>query len=475
MLNLKRIDLGKDEAEQDANLHRYFVKTPAYNACLEGKKYIVLGRKGSGKSAIFTLLNDELSKENLTIQITPDQYAWSTLRSYKEVGISVEHAHTNAWKLTILSAVIWKLNDMNMLKSTSKLVPYYKYFKDNYDPSDKNWFLNIAEKAKQVLEKVKIEGISFDFSSSIGTPLKIVNELKLLLKNEWPNGVKVFVLFDRLDDSWDASDDSRYLLVGLFKAIAELNAHFSGLFSCITFIRSDIYNSLIFDDQDKIREYEQNIIWNTATLKTLICERVRVSLETTEDDSAIWKQLFSEKSYRSKASPEKYLIDRTFKRPRDLISLVRLAIEKAIENNHECIETTDTRLVEEERYSESKYRDLIIENQKQYPYIKDLLDAFSSRLHIISIEDLRQICADTIKRKNIDVTIEQLIRFLFSIGFIGVKRKGRAGVRQRGEEPIFYSYDDSTLNPIAYSEFYIHTALRIYLNITEKRQVKKGA
>ena len=472
MLELKNIDFGKDEAEQDINLHKYFLRTSAYTACLSGKKFVVIGRKGAGKSAIFTLLNDELSKTQSIIQITPDQYSWSTLRSYKETGISVEHAHTNAWKLTILSSIIWKLTETQALKPSGKLISYYKFFKEYYNPSDNNWFLNITEKAKQILEGVQIDGFSFDFGSSVGTPLKIVNELKVILKSEWPKSQKITVLFDRLDDSWDATDDSKYLLIGLFKAAAELNSFFKDMLSCIVFIRSDIYNNLIFDDQDKIREYEQQIIWDSESLVKLICERVRVSLSSEKTDEDIWNSMFSEKSYRSKASPEKYLIDRTFKRPRDIISLVRSVVEKAIENNHDRIETTDTRLVEEEKYSESKYKDLIIENQKQYPYVKDLLDSFSSRLHIITMEEIRELCDTFIQKKKIDSSPDQLIRFLFNIGFLGIKRKGRAGVKQRGGESIFYSYDDPTLNPLSYTEFYIHTAMRIYLNITEKRKQK---
>lgn len=47
-------------------------------------------------------------------------------------------------------------------------------------------------------------------------------------------------------------------------------------------------------------------------------------------------------------------------------------------------------------------------------------------------------------------------------------------MKQRGGESIFFSYDDPSLNPISFNEFYIHTALRIYLNVTEKRKLKKA-
>lgn len=56
MLELSKIDLGKDEAEQDERLKEYFLKTTSYENALTGKKTIIVGRKGSGKSAIFTLI-----------------------------------------------------------------------------------------------------------------------------------------------------------------------------------------------------------------------------------------------------------------------------------------------------------------------------------------------------------------------------------------------------------------------------------
>ena len=52
MYDLCKIDLGMDEAEKDQRLQEYFLKTGSYQKALEGKKTIILGRKGSGKSAI---------------------------------------------------------------------------------------------------------------------------------------------------------------------------------------------------------------------------------------------------------------------------------------------------------------------------------------------------------------------------------------------------------------------------------------
>jgi len=144
-MNLQNIDLGKDEAEQDQRLKEYFLKTTSYQNALLGTKTIVIGRKGSGKSAIFTLMRSELEKAGtLVIPITPDQYSWSALRDYQEQGILPEQAHTNAWKFTLLSAIVWRLNEDGLVASGSKLVKYYQMMRDSFVPKKEDWFLGIV-------------------------------------------------------------------------------------------------------------------------------------------------------------------------------------------------------------------------------------------------------------------------------------------------------------------------------------------
>ena len=244
--DLSKIDLGKDEAEQDQRLQEYFLKTSNYRNALAGTKTIVIGRKGSGKSAIFALMQVELEESGaLVIPITPDQYSWSALKDYEEKGILPEQAHTNSWKLTLLSSVVWKLNESNLVSESSKLLKYYKYMKDAYVPTPDGFF-NIVEKIKKILSGVKTQWVSFDFgeTGTVATPLKVTEELKTLLHAEWPQGKQVRILIDRLDDSWDASEKSQHLIIGLLKAANELNAAFSGKIIVTVFLRSDIYDNL---------------------------------------------------------------------------------------------------------------------------------------------------------------------------------------------------------------------------------------
>lgn len=483
MYELQRIDLGKDEAEQDQRLHDYFLKTQHYKNALEGKKTIVVGRKGSGKSAIFTLMRTELEDAGVVvIPITPDQYSWSALKDYKEQGILPEQAHTNAWQLTLLSSVVWNFSEKKLISRKSQLTKHYQYLRDSYVPTQ-NWFLNIVEKVKRGFHHIKNiklgpSGVDIGLgeTGSIATPLRVIEDIKEALLKEWPQGKQVRILLDRLDDSWDASKEAQYILIGLLKSANLINANFGGKLVVTVFLRSDIYDNLFFSDQDKLRQNEESLSWSNDDLKAVVCERVRVSLELQNSDkNEIWQNLFSKKLYRSQASAEKYIIDRTFKRPRDIISFVRFALEMAIKNGHGVIEPEDTRQCEEQKYSQSKYKDLIIEHQNQFAYIKDLLDSFSNSPHKWSKDELSRHLDDFIKTHSLPpYQSVQLLRQLFVWGVIGIKRVGRAGVKQRGGAHFYYYYDDPAINPLIYNDYYMHPSLRHYLNISEKKERGAG-
>ncbi len=334
--------------------------------------------------------------------------------------------------------------------------------KDAHVPTEE-WFQNIVHKSKNLLGSVKSEYLSFDFGPE-GTPLRIINEIQDLLIREWPSDKRIRILIDRLDDSWDASEEAKYLIISLLKAANRINGLFKGKVIVTIFLRSDIYDGLYFEDQDKLRQNEEILRWDNEDLKAVVSERVRVSLGLNRSISnpEIWSNLFSPKRYRSKASAEKYIIDRTFKRPRDIISFIRLALEVAVRKNHSCIEPLDTRSAEEDIYGQSKYKDLIIENQKQYPYVKDLLDFMSSSL----LKQSREELLDKLSRF-IEVYIirekqpNQLLRQLFQWGVIGAELKGGTGIKHKGGTRYVYYYENPSINPLNFRTFHIHPDLPI--------------
>lgn len=51
-MRISTINWGDDSAEKDPHLLHYFIQSPAFQRLKNKQKNIVLGRKGSGKSAV---------------------------------------------------------------------------------------------------------------------------------------------------------------------------------------------------------------------------------------------------------------------------------------------------------------------------------------------------------------------------------------------------------------------------------------
>jgi hypothetical protein len=98
---LEKIDFGHIEAEADHNLIRYFVETDSYDRIYKEKMYVI-GRKGTGKSAICTTLG-KLKLDWLVVSsLNFDDYPWQIHHKVKDESSSKEFAHVNTWKFIIL-------------------------------------------------------------------------------------------------------------------------------------------------------------------------------------------------------------------------------------------------------------------------------------------------------------------------------------------------------------------------------------
>lgn len=105
---LQQLDFGASAAENEMrNLQSYYLKTDAFNKALRGEVQLVVGRKGSGKSAIFLQIRDkERSKSgNVVLDLKPDGYQ---LIKFKELILNYlqegtfHHTITAFWEYVML-------------------------------------------------------------------------------------------------------------------------------------------------------------------------------------------------------------------------------------------------------------------------------------------------------------------------------------------------------------------------------------
>lgn len=468
-LTLGDIDLGGVDAESDTRLAEYFVDTPYVGHALEGRRSVFLGRKGSGKSALFTQL-PRLSKESETedlnvLLLTPNQYAWSALKSYEEQGLMPEQAHTNAWKLTlaieIFGALLASERTWNA-ESGKALDTARKFLSDNFGTIKPG----ILKSATSIVKGLK----SFNFSAfGMGagfsradstehalTPAVADTLLELALAPLWEH--RLIVGIDRLDDAWDGSKSAKSLLIGLPKAAKELNEKLGGPDSLTglridVFLRSDIYDSLAFDEKDKHRPLEQNITWTADLLKEMI--ELRLPEGVTVDE------LFEPGDMRGSTSPFKYIVRRTFLRPREVLQFMEECVREAGE--YETIIRKDDIRAAEERFSGWKVADLKQEYMKVFPHFDRLVECFRQEVH--RYDTLSHL--DALLRRKVPELIgpdgtRPLMQTLFECSVIGVRLADAGSTRYKAEDP-------TVALPMAGS-VYVHQSLHKGLNIRETRR-----
>lgn len=95
----------KVSAESDRELMRYFVKTPLLARVLEGDRWMVIGRKGTGKTAIYEYLRQG-KPEDLngyhTLALGFKDYPWPIQRLYKEAMESEISSYQRSWSYIII-------------------------------------------------------------------------------------------------------------------------------------------------------------------------------------------------------------------------------------------------------------------------------------------------------------------------------------------------------------------------------------
>ena len=99
---LEKLYFGKDDAESDfargGLLRQGFMRTRAYEEALAGAKTLIIGRKGSGKSAICLMLRDALSPDSRCALVTPDEISADEIRRFQLPGIPLEQSKQLIWR-----------------------------------------------------------------------------------------------------------------------------------------------------------------------------------------------------------------------------------------------------------------------------------------------------------------------------------------------------------------------------------------
>ena len=379
----------------------------------------MVGHKGIGKSAIFTIARHEDEEYNkLSILIRPDDIAnvgnktssfGDMIREWKE-GLSE----------IIINKVIDNLGLANIpltISKSGKIIHFFlSTFKNKIDSN-----LSLKPTASAVIQRFLSES-------------------------------KIIVYIDDLDRGWQSKHQDIVRISALLNAIRDMSNDNPGLQFRIS-LRTDVYYLVRTSDEstDKI---EGSVIWHSwknDEILLLLVKRI-ISFKNADVDmkvlhnlkqselafylSSVFEERFTDVGKWSNAPIYRILMSLVRKRPRDLVKLCSLAAKHAYMEDHERIGTEDLKDIFEE-YSQGRMQDTVNEYKSELPDIERLLlnmkpsknQVKNGKSYIYTTPELKQKIRNIIEqgkftfRNGKEANESDLLQFMYKINFITARKE----------------------------------------------------
>jgi hypothetical protein len=167
-------NFGGTDADEDALLLRSFEDHPAYLQILNHEKFCILGRKGSGKTAIFKKILKDRKPDTFSFGHTFSDYPWHHHDKQKKAGVPDEQCFVQSWTyLCLISLSKILLNQDNSQPYSESAFPHLerleRFVLDTYGTRDPD------------ITQVFSPAHKLKFSGEAGFDWKIIRELHPVL------------------------------------------------------------------------------------------------------------------------------------------------------------------------------------------------------------------------------------------------------------------------------------------------------
>jgi hypothetical protein len=477
--DLRDLYFGRDDAERDAAegglLRAGFLRTAAYDATIKGRKHVIIGRKGAGKSAICRILEASQHHPVVTLVVTPDEISADEIRRFELQGVPGEKAKELIWRyifaIELAGNIIAHAEAEHPKAKLSSVDRIRKFLVTNDEIGDLGFQERFWRAARKLKSSFSLEvfgikaGADFEWPSEGVRADSQLRAIEANIKKAIDDldcdssHPRTLVLVDKVDDVWSDDPESIAMVIGLLRA----SQYFSSIFtrdSCVVFLRSDIYDLVRFYDKDKQHGDELRIDWTAGRLGEMVLARACASLGRSITAQYLWQRVFPD--LIDGVDSQSYIVSHTLMRPRDMIHLCNLCRETAEQNGHRTITESDVHDAITQ-YSHWKLEDLATEYQVNYPFLGGLMGIFRDSGYLLmrkGFEIRFTQAAQTLRRRYPEqadtLTPDAIIDILYDIGFLGVRRA----------QGVVFSYQQPYQVEPTDSEFFIHPCFRSALRAT---------
>jgi len=487
-IQLNNLSFGSPAAERDNDLIDCFVSINSFTNIKQNGRSIVLGNRGSGKSALFRKLKqEEEEKGNLVISLAPEEYSYEMLckiMTKENAGAWAKYgAYAAAWKYLIYVLIMKQVISKGARLKTGSAAKIYTYLRDNQDTVESNPIGVLISYLKR-LEGIKLGNFEASLKVRQLQNLYKLEEISALIPEleNLCHKMKVYVLVDELDKGWDNSEDAKAFVAGLFQAVVSINQHSKNIRILIS-LRKELYDNIpeLYEDAQKVRDLIEIIEWEEPDLLELITKRITKSMPETNklSDEKKWNAVFAETLDYRKTKSFNYIIDRSLYRPREVMQFCNSIRDKAIEQQKTCPIDYEVIAESEYNYSEGRLKDIAAEYRFQYPGLLTVFETFRGYSYNFTREEIEEhilkiVCGQLsidqgAERWCKDADPEFLIEALWKIGFLRAQAVGGLKARRRSGSSYLGPHQISNLNLRGIQRFHVHPMFRSFLAMKESK------
>ena len=295
---LKDSSFGSRVAEDEAeSLDSYFVKTDQWGKILSGSVDVVYGVKGSGKSAIYTLIvksADALRARKIALVSAENPRGATVFHNLSSEPPASEREFIELWKIYIVCLCSKHIVEAGFSNPDAKLLLRKLADAGLVHQGGLAGILRAVRRFVAVrfarLPKTTTRGVEINPTSGVFTPQithqyedaaedeveELTDDLLTLVDKAFKaQGEKLWILFDRLDVAFlESRDLEANAIRALFRTYSDLRAYDS--ISLKLFVRLDIWKRITergFAEESHITR-SITISWNSASLLNLTVLRL---------------------------------------------------------------------------------------------------------------------------------------------------------------------------------------------------------
>ena len=426
-----------------------FVQTKCYTEVLKNDNFIIVGRKGVGKTALARMIP---VREEQNPRWSAVKLAWSPEVYFDD--IAKDFNNIDALKAISTSEFMYQLWEHFIFENCMKIVlskvcdsPYtgdesvvYEYLK-SIGQADLDTIASMSKFFSGLVELISpsVEVGAISVTTGSGEKLKSFFDSKhnyskavdAMLRLMSSFDYKILYLIDDVDENITKSSSHNLVqdyVWQLIKVITDINKgvkgrvpkKHQGLLQVKAFVPTDVYSWLELRHTDKHRSNKYELRWSDDELRSMLGKRLAELCKLGNMPyEGIMRKYFGDRIYDPYGKPRdifNYMIENTFGRPRDIMNLYRelkdvltgetLSTDRAYQAISDYMVYTIDTIIKEYSFVQSDLEEIL--------YSFDKADALCNYEYIRLRVASKDVAAVPLK------DVKDVINRLYEIGLFGI-------------------------------------------------------